>query len=362
MAPPVGEVTQRKKAVRRNGLFKRGNKYFLRKRINGNLYQLPLHCENLKDARIVYDQVIKEIALGLHGLAQAPTLNAVVDGWAELHRKQEAHVKAGKWCRDALGTLAKLPLSSITTARVEGWISAYQENHSPATINQVLRYLKLWLRWAVDRTDIPGMPCKIKMLKVEKRVRPVIKVPQLDAFLNAVDLELVKKNGEQVMADLQVRAAVRLMVGLGLRESEVLGARWEWLDQGRGEYTAGKTKGKRPRTLGVPQWVLSVLLQLPRTVSGLIFPRPDGEAHRHNWLRKALIRGAKGVGVVGAVGNHRLRATFATMHNAVGTSLSEIQVMMGHKYISTTRDYIEDDLDQQKASQERLAVRLNIGG
>jgi integrase len=109
--------------------------------------------------------------------------------------------------------------------------------------------------------------------------------------------------------------------------------------------------------------VLPFILALPRTFSGLIFPGAKGKQHPHGWLRKALARGGRAVpGLVGVLGNHRLRATFATLHAAAGTPLSDIQAMMGHADLSTTRSYIEDDLAQQKTAQDRLAGILKIGG
>lgn len=354
-------MVARKKAKRRNGLFKRGESYWLRKQISGHLYQIPLKVGPRDDAQEVYDQVLKEIVLGLHGGGKAPTLAALIDGWCSLHRKQEAHVRAARYAEAALGALVKLPLPSITLDRVDGWIADYQEGHSNATINQVLRYLKLWMRWAVDLKTIPGMPYKKKMLKVEKRAKPVVKIAAQDDFLRGVDCIKTWTRHSQ-LADFQVRAAVRLMLGCGMREAEVEGARWDWLDAGNREYIVGKAKGMKPRTIGVPDWVLPWILALPRTVSGLIFPGEDGKPHPAGWLRKALARGAKAAGVTGTLGNHRMRASFATRHASAGTALSDLQAMMGHRFVATTRDYIEDDLAQQKSAQDRLAEQLRKGG
>ena len=356
-------MVTRKKARRRLGLFPRGpQSYLLRKRIGGVLYQVPIHAANATDAREIYDQILKEISLGLHGGGQAPTLAALIDGWCSLHRKQPRHVAAARWCEAALGQLVKLPLPSITTERVEGWISDYQESHAPATVNQVLRYLKLWMRWAVARktAGLPGMPYSVPMCRVERTARPVVKIGSQDDFLRGVDCIKTWVRTSQ-LADLQVRAAVRLMLGCGLREAEVLGARWEWLDAGQGEYVVGRAKGMRPRTLGVPEWVMPWLLALPRTVNGFIFPGEDGQPHPAGWLRKTLARGARAAGVTGTLGNHRLRASFATRHAAAGTSLDAIQGMMGHQDITTTRGYIEDDLGRQKAAQDHLAGMLKGG-
>lgn len=190
-------VATRKKAKRRNGLFPQPNgTYRLHKKIKGHVYDMLLVVQNKADAREVADQVLKEIALGLHGGGQAPDLAAVIGSWCYLHRKQERHVKAARWAEEALGQvpkgatpLPKLPLPSITTERVDEWKATYLEDHAPATINLVQRYLKLWLKWAVERKSccLPGMPCKIKMEKVEPRPRPVVKIADQDQFLQGID-------------------------------------------------------------------------------------------------------------------------------------------------------------------------------
>jgi len=353
----------RKKMVRRNGLYKRGGTYWLRKQIGGVMYQVPLLVGPRDDAREVYNQVLKEIAMGLHGLKQAPTLSATIEGWCRLHRKQESHVQCARWVEKVLGPMTGMPLTSITTQRVEAWVSDFIEGHKPATVNMAIRYLKLWMRWAIRRKEILGMPFDVAPIKVERRPRPVVKISQQDVFLDAVDIWMVKKDGTPCYAEPQVRAAIRMMLGLGMREAEVIGARWEWLDQEAKTYTIGKAKGMKPRVLGVPDWVMEHLDELPRTVSGLIFPGEKGREHPHGWLRKALNRGARAVpDIVGTLGNHRLRASFATRHAEVGTPLSAIKDMMGHESVVTTMGYIEDNLDIQKEAQKRLSAALRKGG
>lgn len=356
--------TEMKKVRGRRGLYRRApQSYLLRRRIGGHLYQIPLKAGNDDDAKAVYDLALKEISSGIHGGGTAPTLGALAQGWIKLHRKQERHAAAAAWALDALGNLAQLPLPSITTERVEGWICRYQEDHKPATINMVLRYLKIWMRWALRRKTpgLPGMPYDVPIPKVEKVARPVVKISHQDAFLLGVDRVREWVRVTQ-LAEPQVRAAVRLMLGLGLREAEVLGARWAWLDLEARVYVVGKAKGMKPRALGVPEWVVPYLQALPRTLNGLVFPGEDGGEHPHGWLRKAIARGAKAAGLTGTVGNHRLRGSFATRHAAAGTSTKDLQDMMGHFSITTTQGYIEEDLERRKAAQDRLAGMMKTGG
>ncbi|HLP30747.1 MAG TPA: hypothetical protein VK150_05255, partial [Geothrix sp.] len=248
----VAELKKRAKAKRRNGIFHRGgDSYLFRKKIRGHLYQIPFRAGSSKDAKLVYDQILLEISLGLHGGGKAPDLSSIIEGWCRLHRKQEDHVKNARWAEEALKDVPKgmtplpdLPLPSITTERVETWICHYQDGRSPATINHVLRYLKLWMRWAVKRKTpgLPGMPYDVPMRKVERVAKPVVKIPHQDAFFQGVDCIRTWVRVSQ-LADLEVRVAVRMMLGLGLREKEVLGARREWLDLDARTYTVGKAKG-----------------------------------------------------------------------------------------------------------------------
>lgn len=366
----MAELKKRAKAKRRNGIFHRGgDSYLFRRKIRGNLYQIPFKAGNAKDAKQVYDQILLEISLGLHGGGTAPRLSAIIKAWVNLHRKQTEHVKNAKYAEESLRNVAKgqtplpdLPLPSITTPRLEDWISHFQEDHAPATINLVLRYLKLWLRWAVDRgtPGLPKMPCKIKMQKVEPRVRPVVEMDDQAAFLAGIDCVKTWVKVSQ-LAELPVRAAARFMLGVGIREGQVLRARWEWLDLEARTYIVGKDKGGRIRVVKVPEWVVPWLQALPRTVSGWIFPGEDGQPHPHNWLRKALARGGRAAGIVGNLGNHRLRASFITRHAAEGTPLSDIQALVGHRDVSTTRGYVEENQDRLNAAQDRLAARLKGG-
>lgn len=366
----MAELKERAKVKRRNGVFHRGgDSYLFRRTINGVSYQIPFKAGSAKDAKKVYDQILLEVSLGMHGGGVAPQLSALIKAWCHLHRKQVEHVKDAKWAEGALRNVAKgetplpdLPLPSITTPRVETWISHYQDGHAPATINMVLRYLKLWLRWAVERgtPGLPKMPCKIKMQTFQPRVRPVVEMEDHTLFLAGVDCERVWPRHCR-LADIQVRAAVRFMLGLGIREGQVLQARWEWLDLEARTYVVGKDKGKRIRVIKVPEDVAAFLRALPRTVSGWIFPGDDGQPHEHNWLRKALLRGGRAINAVGNLGNHRMRASFITRHAAMGTPMSDIQALAGHRYITTTREYVQDNQERLNAAQDALALKLKGG-
>lgn len=348
------------------GLRKRGRFWHYRFEVRGTEYAGSTKCETMGDAKEIAAAVQREAVRGAVGLRSAPRLYALVDEWLKAHRRSHStsHMTIAKWALTALGDLAKLPLTSLTTTRITAWRVEYLRDHRPATANMVLRYLGAWCRWAASQGWLAGMPYSLKPVRWQQAPRPVLRPEQVAPFLAAVDHDpsTVSRGAErQLAADAQrramVRAAVRFMLGLGLREAEVLTARWEWL-QGEA-YTVGKAKGKRNRTIPAPAWVMAAIAELPRADLGLMFPGPDGRPHQHGWLRKALARGCRAVGLP-VIGAHRLRATFATLHAGAGTPLTTLQELMGHASPITTRGYVEEAAEAHREAQDGLSKLLGL--
>lgn len=341
------------------GLRKRGRFWHYRFDVRGTEYAGSTKCETMGDAKEIAAAVQREAARGAVGLKSAPRLNALVVEWIKAHRRSHSasHLTIAKWALKALGDLAKLPPTSLTTTRITTWRAEYLKDHSPATTNMVLRYLGAWCRWAASQGWLAGMPYTLKPVRWQQPPRPVLRPEQVAPFFAAVDEIHFGKKAKATATDTPVRAAVRFMLGLGLREAEVLGARWEWL-QGEA-YTVGKAKGKRNRTIPVPAWVAAAIAELPRADLGLMFPGTDGRPHPQGWLRKAIARGCKAVGIP-VIGAHRLRATFATLHAGAGTPLTAVQALMGHASVVTTRGYVEESAEAHREAQNGLSKLLGF--
>ena len=146
----------------------------------------------------------------------------------------------------------------------------------------------------------------------------------------------------------------------------MLNARWEWLSAE--EYKVkSKARSKELGAISAPQrlhtplgWMLphQVLarkesLPVHRPESGLIFPGEKGKVHSRGWLKKALKRGAKAIGI-STLGTHRLRATIATLHLRNKAPLKEVQTMCGHQGAVTTLGYQETSTVEQKKHQDEL--------
>lgn len=329
-------------------LTKRGKAGIWHYRFNagGKDYSGSTEATDLPTAKLVLEEARRQAILIGIGQGKAPTLGVAIDGWTETRGRLVStwHLTAAGKARTALGKLTKLALDRVTTSEVQGWMAEYLEDHSPASANLVLRYLKLWIRWALAEGLIRAMPFAVKPIKVQQRPRPV------------ADLSLLDKVTAKA-TNPQIRAALALTMTLGLREAELLQARWEWI---RGDVftVGGNTKSKKLRAVPLAEVARVALLQmlaaqqlgpaqLPRL--GLIFPGAKGKPHSQGWLRQALERSeVKGLGM------HRLRATFATLHLRAGTPLKEVQEMLGHQDARTTLIYQETNLEDKKRRQENL--------
>ena len=318
-------------------LQKRGLVWHYRFNAGGRDYSGSTEATDLPTAKLVLEEARRQaILLGI-GQGKAPTLGTVITEWLK-GKPEGRHKEAAKKNRDILKALAKLPVDQISTPLVQRWAVGWMKDHSVASVNHILRYLKLWVRYALAEGMIREMPYRLPAYPEQQRPRPVADLSLLDKVCATA-------------TNPQIRAALALCMTCGLREAELLGARWEWI-QGEEFIVQGPTKSKKIRTVPLAPIALVELHayageELPRL--GLIFPGKDGKPHSKGWLRQALARSeVKGLGM------HRLRATFATLHLRAKTPLKEVQEMLGHQDARTTLIYQETNLEDKKKRQENL--------
>lgn len=318
-------------------LHKRGVIWHYRFNAGGRDYSGTTGATDLATAKLVLEEARSQaILLGI-GKGKAPTLGAVIDEWLK-GRAPGRHKDAGQQAKAKLGHLVKLPADRITTPVVEQWAVQWMAEHTAAGTNHVLRYLKLWLRYALAEKMIREMPGKIPTYKQQERPRPIVGMDLLDTVCAKA------KNP-------QIRAALALCLFSGIREGELLQCRWEWV-QGDTLIVQGRTKSKRMRQVPLPARALAELhtyagAELPRL--GLMFPGKKGKPHTKGWLRQALGRAG-----VDGLGMHRLRASFATWLLRNKANPKDVQEMLGHRYIVTTMKYAEGSLEAKRKAQDEL--------
>jgi integrase len=334
-------------------LFRVGKVWHYRFQVNGARVQRSTKETVKHRADTVAARAHHKAKLWSRGEAPVPTLREIFAQWVLANEPlvSRAHVKnMDTIARLHLYDVADVTIDELSTDAIEDARLEHLKTHSHASANHWLKAIKVVCNWAVRRKIIPMLPWSVKDIKMQRRPRAILPVSMAAAWLEHVDAAAAQRPG--------VSVAVRLMLGAGLRESETITSRWEWLDWERGTYTPGVTKGREADPVPLPQWLLDYLSPR-RAPAGLIVVRPSGVPFAPGFVRKAMQIANEAVGIKGLT-PHRLRGTFATLLSENGTPIQTIRRVMRHKDARTTMVYLESDLGSVVAAQARISEAMGF--
>lgn len=301
----------------------------------------------------VAERAYTEAITRANGGNPIPTLAALLADWQAVRAAHSSahHVRSVEtFGRLHMHGMAQLLISDIDTYTVERARSIHLQTHSHASANHWLRILKLLVNWAVRRGILARLPWSVAMLSVQKRPRTILPLSAALNWFAAVDAASTRAP--------TIGVAVRLMLWLGLRESEAISARWEWIDWERRTYTPGKTKGKEADALRMFDYLTDHLAPL-RRAEGLIISQPDGQPFGPGFARSA-IRAANAKCATKGITPHRLRGTIATMMSEAGAPVQTIQAYLRHKDVRTTMAYLEKNMDLIITAQGKIAEKVGL--
>jgi integrase len=327
-------------------LFKVGEIWHYRFSIGGKRVQRSTRHRVYKIANRAAADAHRRAATLQRRTSVIPTLREIGAQWLQ---ENECIVSASHragieiFLRLHIGALGEVPVDQLTTDLVERARNEHLLTHAPSSANHWSRKIRLLCRWAVHREVIAEVPFRIRMLKVQRKPRATLPVDLSRQWLDALD----------GVASPPVRTAVRLMLGMGLREAEAASARWEWLDMVRQSYTPGQTKGREADPVPMPSWLLDYLRPLRRS-TGLIVSHEDGSAFARGFTRNAIREANSRIGISN-ITPHRLRGTFATLLSENGAPIQVVQRVLRHKDVRTTMGYLESDLSSAARAQARIA-------
>src|SRR5579863_5762072 len=185
---------------------------------------------------------------------------------------------------------------------------------------------------------------------------------QAQALLSAPDISTLR--------GLRDRAILAVLLGCGLRRSEVAALTFGHLQQRDGRWRIVDLVGKhgRVRTAPMPTWVkVSVdAWTLPAGVGdGPVF-RPVNRADRVTGERLGekvvwqLIKPYADVAGVPGIAPHDLRRTCAKLCRAGGGELEQIQLLLGHASVQTTERYLGTKQDLVHAPNDAIKLRVAV--
>jgi integrase len=248
-----------------------------------------------------------------------------------------------------------VPLSELTHAGIQDWLSAEARRAAPATVRGYHRVLSLMLKYA------------IRDGRLSRNVADGIRLPRIThephGYLTHAQLrELAERSNDD--------GDVVLFLGYtGLRWGEMAALRVRDLDTGRrrvnvmqavtevrGELIYGTPKNHSRRSVPYPSFLTEMLIArcAGKDRDALIFGSPHGAPLRNqNWRRRNFDR-AMGEMIevhpeIPRLSPHDLRHTAASLAISAGANVKAVQRMLGHASAAMTLDVyselFDDDLD-----------------
>jgi integrase len=166
-----------------------------------------------------------------------------------------------------------------------------------------------------------------------------------------------KADKRRVKLDPYAVAALRLLLLTGARLREILHAKWEQVDVGRGVIFLAESKtGKKPIYLSAAaQAVLAALPRLeanPYVIAGARDGAPRSDLKKP-WA--AVTHAAR----LGGVRIHDLRHSFASFGAGASLGLPIIGKLLGHSQAATTHRYAHLDADPMRRAVETIGATIN---
>jgi integrase len=166
-----------------------------------------------------------------------------------------------------------------------------------------------------------------------------------------------KADKRRVKLDPYAVAALRLLLLTGARLREILHAKWEQVDVGRGViFLADSKTGKKPIYLSAAaQAVLAALPRLeanPYVIAGARDGAPRSDLKKP-WAAVARAANLKGLRI------HDLRHSFASFGAGASLGLPIIGKLLGHSQAATTHRYAHLAADPMRRAVETIGATIS---
>lgn len=253
-------------------------------------------------------------------------------------------------------------------------------------INQALTAIKKMVRklpkyGLIDKSQA-DIICSVESIKIRgKKTHNWLTASQAEKLL-AAPKESKRANSLLAYRD---RAILALLVGCGLRRSEVQAITVEHIQQREGRWVIVDIVGKRNKSRTVPmagwckalidQWIEQSGIkngQIIRQCSWKVRSQKDngrfaltrhhldiGDPLSTQSIYNAVERYS--MAVLGfRIAPHDLRRSFAKLARNGGSELEQIMNSMGHDSLSTTQAYLGTEIDYQNAPSDRLGLKVEV--
>jgi len=267
-----------------------------------------------------------------------------------------------------MGWFQQAPRNGFTKATVSAWRVSLEDRRlgSSSIIIRMSAIRKLAAEAADNGLLAPELAASISRVKSAKtqgiRVGNWLSLRQAQALLSAPDITTVR--------GLRDRAILAVLLGCGLRRSEVAALTFTHLQQRDGRWCIVDLVGKhgRVRTAPMPTWVKVAIdawtsgadlaeRHVFRSVNRADRITGQGLGEKVVWQ---LIKPYAEVAGVPGIAPHDLRRTCAKLCRAGGGELEQIQLLLGHASVQTTERYLGTKQDMVHAPNDAIKLRVAV--
>ena len=260
------------------------------------------------------------------------------------------------------------PRAGFTKATVAAWRVALEARGlGSVSINvRITAVRKLAVEAADNGLLAPELASGITRVKgvASKGVRlgNWLSVKQAQTLLNTPDATTTK--------GLRDRAILAVLLGCGLRRSEVAALTFGHVQQRDGRWCIVDLVGKhgRVRTIPMPTWVkvaTDAWTFAAGVTDGYVFRSVNraGQAQGVGLSEKVvwqLLQPYAEAAGIGGIAPHDLRRSCAKMCRAAGGELEQIQLLLGHASVQTTERYLGTKQDLVHAPNDGIKLRVAV--
>lgn len=244
----------------------------------------------------------------------------------------------------------RLPLANVSPDAIQDWRDKRLEQRQAWTVKADSKIVRAFFNWCIRRGYCPhNVAAQVDYPRTKKQIAAYLTASRVTELLDHL-----REAGPRDFYAICVLAA-----RAGLRRSEVLFLEWDKVDFENGVLQI-LGKSKEPRIVPMHNQVRQLLLDWPQD-GEYVFPSiyttvtqrrsPKIAKDLNRWLKK------HGYGIT----IHGLRHSFATELAAGGSTLVEIQTLLGHESPKTTERYIHTAPEQTRAAVNRLGAEVLPG-
>ena len=231
-------------------------------------------------------------------------------------------------------------LNSVTDDQLQQIISQLSTFFDPATIARNLSSLRRFYRFLHLEGLCTSNPTKkLRSPKIQTGTPEILSIAEVGRLLRAA-------TGDNPL-DLRNRAILELLYACGLRVTEIIAFDHSWL-QIESELMRVPSKNKAKRIIPIGQNAISALQRyisngrhklISDSTCRYFFLNSKGEALSRMGVWKIVRNAADNAGLKKRVGPSTLRHSFAKHLVDGGSSLRDVQLMLGHKYFRSSLHY-----------------------